>query len=159
MRAVGIFLTMFLLAAGANADTFWYTLPPAMDVGPATAIEKATRVAGLRPGQSAYTQSYATTATDSVVLDVTQCKAFTALYYRGGSAAEAHLIDNRVPGVAATGTKILNDSGDLDLTGSAATGLAFIYNVTGVTHIWVDTTTAPAGTDYGTMRITCVPSE
>ena len=163
MRFILAIVVTLSFASVASADDFWYTEALEQGTNNATPNEIATRLSSLRPGQTAYYQEFGAGVLDSKLLDVSQCKAFTALFYRSaGSAATAHLMDNRTAGAvlgAALGTKILNDSGDLDLDGIAATGLAYIYNVVGVNWIYVDITVAPAGTDYGTMRITCIPSE
>ncbi len=152
MRSTFITALILIAVSSARADAYWYSSPPRMGTSAATSAQIATRLSSLRPGQSAYTETFVNSDADSKVLDVTQCEFFTALYYRGGSQAKAYLMDN-------DGSKILNQSGDLPLTGLPAEGLSHILSISGIPGVWVDTTVDPASSLYGTMRITCATSE
>ncbi len=157
MRALLILLAV-MMAGSAAADDFWYTTLAASE---AATSDRSLRRSVIRAGQTLYFSETGAASDDSKVLDTTNCVSFTALFISpDSSAGTAHLMDNISPSSngeqdTTRSVKILNGSGDLDLTGDPATGLAYIYNIVGVNWIWVDVTTNPGSTKESNMRITC----
>jgi hypothetical protein len=160
LAAIIAFVVVGLLASPAFASSEWYRQPGSTDA--------ADKVTSIGPGESAYFQETETGTTDSKILDLSGCVSWTGLvvnsasgvgtgYFMHSLTADGSLgtEDGGRVGVAANSAKILNDAGDLDMTGDEATGLAHMWGAPHAHAVWFDVTAQPGGTETLTVMISC----